>query len=298
MSEPAARDGWVEVTVVVPAGLEELAAEAICRAPFTGVLVETERIRTYVSDANDGPELRRRLAEELEAIGAVAVEFRRLEDVDYVGVARESWRPFRVGRVCIQTPDAPPPPLGRDVSLLLEPAGAYGTGRHASTRGALVLLQRFLSPGEFVVDAGTGSGILAIAAVRLGARRAVGFDVDPNSVACGDRLAADNGVSDRVEFHTAGFELLDGVDGRFDGVLANLYYDLLQRHAADLARVVRPGGWIVASGCRADERVVTLAAFERAGIDVETTWRRGRWCAIGGRRRGVVPSVGLEPTTR
>ncbi len=286
MTDPAGVDGWIEVTIRVPAGLEELAAEAICRPPFTGVLLETGQIRTYVSDANDGPELRLRLQDEFRAIGAIDVDFRRLEHVDYVGAARESWRPFRIGRVCIQTSDAAPPPRVDDVLLLLEPGGAYGTGRHASTRGAILLLQRYLALGDEVLDAGTGSGILAVTAVRLGAGHASGFDVDPNSADCARRLATQNSVIDRVRFRTSGFEALDDVSERFDGALANLYYDLLQRHAIDLARVVRPGGWLVASGWRAAELLVTLVSLERAGIDVEVVWRRGRWCAIGGRKRG------------
>ena len=128
-----------------------------------------------------------------------------------------------------------------DVPLLFEPGGAFGSGRHPTTRMCLRALQAPLAGGRErrsgpvrVLDAGSGSGILAVAARLLGADEALGFDVDPHARRYAAQLAARNGV-DACEFRTGGFECLTDRDVDFDGLVANLYSDLLQEHAAALA---------------------------------------------------------------
>src|SRR4029079_11480209 len=138
----------------------------------------------------------------------------------------------------------------------LEPGGAFGTGRHPTTRALLLGLQERLAVGARARDpgtrhrvlarardAGTGNGVLAFAALVLGAERAVAFDNDPNALPYADELARKNRVRARLQLRQGGFEVLGERDLAFDVVLANLYADLIQSHAADLARRLRPGGW-------------------------------------------------------
>ena len=154
-----------------------------------------------------------------------------------------------------------------------------------------------------MLDLGSGSGILAVAAARLGAAEALGLDCDPTAVALARELALQNGLAGRVAFAEADLAALperlpggfDGGEGAgrpadrllggFDGLLANLYSDLILAHAGELARRLRPGGWFVVTGCRADRRPAIRSALEAAGLLVDRVRTRGRWDAFAGRRR-------------
>lgn len=273
---------WIEVRIRVPEGAEDLAAESFCAPPFTGMSVEPGCVVTYYSSAFDGESERRALRERLLESGATEVEFRALEPQVGSAAVSERWRAFRVGRICIVPGDANPRLRATDVLLRLDPGGAFGTGRHGSTRGSLALLQRFVKPGDRVLDAGSGSGVLAVAGARLGARECVGFDVDPNAKPYADELAAANGVEDRCTFLSCGFDDLPAELVGFDGVLANIYLDILLGYGRSLRARVRGGGWFVMSGVRATERDRLLAHTARIGFAVEAETRRGKWLTVAG----------------
>jgi ribosomal protein L11 methyltransferase len=171
-----------------------------------------------------------------------------------------------------------------DVRLVLEPGGAFGTGRHATTRMCLALVQAHVRTGARIVDAGSGSGILSVAAVVFGARSALGFDVDPNAQVYARELAAMNGVQDRCEFLTAGFDALSEHKNEFDAAVANIYSDIIQEHASTLHRSLAPGGWFAFSGCPVQHVEKTSAAIRSAGLAIEDVLVRGRWHTYFGRK--------------
>jgi ribosomal protein L11 methyltransferase len=298
---------WTEVRVLVPLGWQELVAETMLRAvPLVGggaafgrsslgddELPEgLELVRTYLPQAADTPQNRARIELALSDLGSssgaselagLAPSFRVLPGEDFAHSWRKAWKPFRVGRLCVLARWSKARQRPGDCALWLEPGAAFGTGRHATTRTCLRLLQRRLQPGERILDAGQGSGILSVAAVLLGARSALGFDVDPNAVHCALDLARDNAVSERCEFREGGFDELRAGDAGFDGVLANLYSDLIQAHARDLRARLRPGGWFVFSGCSAQNEAPTRQAILAAGLRPEETRRVGRWTTFAGR---------------
>jgi len=148
--------------------------------------------------------------------------------------------------------------------LWLDPGMAFGTGNHATTRlccRRLVALARG-DKNSRVVDAGCGSGILALSAARLGFRDVRGFDLDPEAVRVSRQNAARNRLADRVKFLTA--DLKKGLAGRpADIVLANIQADVLMRDAGVLTRAVAPGGALVLSGILAVELAAVRAAFAR-----------------------------------
>ncbi len=259
---------WTQVSIHVTPGLEELAAEAFCQPPFTGITVEDGRVVTYLSSANDSAATRDELRARLVALGALGVEFAAMPEQEF----EKAWRAFRVGRIAI-VPRRSSPKLRRsDIPLRLDPGGAFGTGRHGSTRGCLALEQRYVRQGERVLDAGSGSGILAVAAALLGASEVLGFD-----------LAAENGVADRCVFLRCGFDDLPDDATGFDGLLANLYLDLIDGYLPMLRRRIRPEAWFIVSGIRFTERdrVRGLLAAQRFAIEVES--RRGKWLTLAGR---------------
>jgi ribosomal protein L11 methyltransferase len=171
-----------------------------------------------------------------------------------------------------------------DRRLVLEPGGAFGTGRHPTTRGCLRALSRLVRPGDRVLDAGCGSGILAVGAALCGAREALGFDIDPTAMPYARELALWNGVAERCEFRAGTFECLGPADTGFDGVLANIFADLIQAHAEDMAARLRPGGWFAFSGCLDKKRYPTVAAIEEAGLVLDTLHTRGQWDTFVGHK--------------
>lgn len=296
---------WTEVRVLVPIGWQELVAESLALGPCTSVAFGRpslasdpapegrEYVRTFFASTEDSPGLRARIAEELASLAGragaaelagLAPEFRPLPAEDYATSWKKSWKAFRVGRLAVIAPWSSARPREGDLVMRLEPGGAFGSGRHPTTRACLRAIQQRIEPGARVLDAGSGSGILSVAAALCGAREAYGFDVDPVAEPYASALAADNGVADRARFATGGFELLEGA-GAFDAVLANIYADVVQAHAARLARALRPGGWFAFSGCAADHARATAAAIAAAGLELEEERVRGRWHTFVGRRR-------------
>jgi ribosomal protein L11 methyltransferase len=297
---------WIEVRTLVPNGWEELVAERLMLGSCTSagfgrpnLAVEEapagfEYVRIYLSDAEDSPalraELRERMAELPGATGEAELEglelrFKRLAPEDYATSWKKSWKPFRVGRLCLLPPWDERRPRPGELRFEIQPGGSFGSGRHATTRTCLRVLTRRIRGGERVLDAGTGSGILSVAATLLGARSATGFDIDPNSAPAASALAADNAVAERCSFRTCGFESLTGDDELYDVVLANIYSDMIQEHAHLLARRLAPDGWFAFSGCPDHHLAPTRAAIETAGLLIEEPLVRGRWHTFVGRRR-------------
>ena len=150
--------------------------------------------------------------------------------------------------------------------LIIEPGRAFGTGHHGSTEGCLVLLERALADrsGARVLDIGTGSGILAVAAVKLGAIAVLGIDVDPDATSAAQANAARNGCGDRIELALAGPETLTGEV--FPVVVANLLTHTHLALAPIYARLVAPGGALVLGGILAEEDAQVTGAVEAIGF--------------------------------
>lgn len=303
--EGEARNGWTEVLVLVPCGWEELVGDVLAEASGGSVALGplnlvrepapegSEWVRTALPPSRAGAarlaELRARLAGLAKRTGAPELDgltpfLRDIPPEDWANSWKKTWKPFRVGRLCVVAPHRRGAPRAGDLVLELEPGGTFGTGRHPTTRACLALAQELVRPGARVLDAGTGTGILAVAAALLGARSAFGFDVDESSRPAAEELARRNGAADRCAFRTGGFEVLGERAEPFDGLFANLYSDLLQRHARDLAEQLVPGGWAALSGCPAEHLAPTLAALESAGLAAREVRRRGRWCTVSARR--------------
>lgn len=205
--------------------------------------------------------------------GAWSVEAER----DWLATWREGLDAVVVGRVHVVPSwlaDTHAPGAG-EVLLRLDPGVAFGSGHHATTALCLELLQEHLRPGQHVLDVGTGTGILAIAAALLGAGEVVGVDVDPQAVDAARVNAADNGVPVQV--------LRGGVErggAPADLVLANLLTPTLHHLAHELVAATAPGGLLVASGV-AEERADGVAgALAAAGAALVERRDRDGWSAL------------------
>jgi len=174
-------------------------------------------------------------------------ELRSVPDEDWVEKSREQFGPIRVSAHLWIVPTWRAPPEPDAINLVLDPGLAFGTGSHPSTRLCLQWLERSIAGGETVLDYGCGSGILAIAALKLGARRAVGVDIDPGAVAAARANARRNGVAG--EFLEGGGPL----EFAADVVIANILANPLKLLAPMLASRCRHGGQIALSGILSDQ---------------------------------------------
>jgi ribosomal protein L11 methyltransferase len=244
------------------------------------------------------------------AFPGAAIAAREVDDEDWARRSQENLQPITVGRLTVYPslrdvrllrpspePRAPrlrPSGFGEAGSLviIIQPSMGFGTGHHATTRLCLLALQREELAGRSVLDIGTGSGILAIAAARLGAARAVGIDHDPDAIHAARANLALNpdvagvtvDVADLADIQ-AGLEA--GTTTAADIVIANLTGALLAREARRMLGAVRSGGRLIVSGLLAEERDQVLAAFHPAEILWES--REDEWVVLTFGAPNVLP---------
>ena len=169
------------------------------------------------------------------------------------------------------------------VILNIDPGAAFGTGTHATTRLCLETIQKFVKNGDTVLDVGCGSGILSIAAMLLGAKSAVGVDIDPLAVKTAKENAEKNGLKE-PEYTTICGDLDDKVSDCYDVVIANIVADIIIRLCDSVPQRVKIGGLIISSGIidvRADE---TVSAIENAGFTIIDRYENGGWVCIVARK--------------
>ena len=213
----------------------------------------------------------------LRPVGELRV--RSVDDADWTDAWKAGYVPQRIGRVVI-VPSWLDEPIGPDeVAMRLDPGMAFGTGLHPTTRGCLTLLQEVSPMPPVVLDVGSGSGILALAALRLGAERAVCYDSDPLAVEATIANAEANGLADRVSAQRGSLPTIPAWEA-YPLVLANLVATVLIDMAEALAAHTAPGGLLLASGIvngRTDE---VLAALTATGFVLDHRLDDGEWVSL------------------
>lgn len=169
-----------------------------------------------------------------------------------------------------------------EVVLTMDPGMAFGTGTHDTTRLCMTLLEQYAAPGSTLLDIGTGSGILAVAALLLGADRALGVDIDEVAVRVARENAAANRVDDRAEFLCG--DLAEKVNGKFSVITANIVADVIIRLTPDLDRFLAQGGVFIASGIIEAREADVLAALGAAGMVLKDRKESGGWVALAASR--------------
>jgi ribosomal protein L11 methyltransferase len=229
--------------------------------------------------------------------GVVLQSSEAVPDADWLAPYRERARPFPVGRTLFVDPREPGEtaaevPAGRRL-LRLPARAAFGTGSHESTALALELLEDLDVPGWRVLDVGTGTGVLAFAALLRGARLAVAFDVDPAS----PFHAWDNGGLNglRPLLFTGRLAALREVP-RFDLALVNVVPEEIVPELAALVRLLRPGGEVILSGILANRSDEVLERMRGLGFEVRERREEGEWVALRVGRSG--PPPGPSPLSR
>jgi ribosomal protein L11 methyltransferase len=283
-----------ESRIEIPAAATDAVDLALLESGFDGwsLLEDAVAKRAWIIGIfQDKPEAAARWSELRPTLpdGAVGVfEVRRLPDADWKNSYREHFKAWTFGRlhwVPVWERDAFERPKGHAV-LWLDPGMAFGTGNHETTRLCIERLVEFESDLQggaanlSVVDAGCGSGILALSACLLGARDVSGFDNDPEAIRISLENASLNGLASRVRFSVAALdEALEGASANI--VLANIQSDTLALNAAALARAVAPGGLLAMSGILASEVGRVRDAFGPVAPGWASDSRvMGEWCDL------------------
>ena len=211
-----------------------------------------------------------------------------VDDEAWAERSQASLTAIRVGRIVVTPPwdmtgaatlasEARTETGSEALTLVIEPSMGFGTGHHESTRLCLAALQRLALAGRTVVDVGTGSGVLAIAAGRLGAGQAIGIDDDRDALESATANVALNAIADGRVTMRAGNLLADALPAG-DVVLGNLTGALLRRCAATLIAAIAPGGCLIVSGFTEDERLAVEHAF--APLAVSHAESEHGWLAL------------------
>ncbi len=217
--------------------------ESILNADKTRVTVSV-----FLSADRSLPEAKAFLAERIETLGLDAtVATENIKEEDWAEAWKKYYHPIRIGRVTVVPAWEEYTPEEGERILRMDPGMAFGTGTHETTRLVMEMLSDEIRGGERVLDVGTGSGILALCAAKLGAEACYAYDIDPVAV----RVAKENVKNDGAENVFCGVaDLLDGVDTteKYDFVLANIVADIVLRLLPDLGGVMKVGGRAILSG--------------------------------------------------
>ncbi len=218
------------------------------------------------------------LRQALAGLSDVRIEAAAIPEVDWVARFREGFRPFRLGRFRIAPPWSCPSALDPGESLLVvDPGRAFGTGTHESTRLCLGILEELAAATRLgrCLDLGTGTGILAVAAARLGAGPVFAVDVDADAVASARQHAILNQVELRLLHGDGGRAFHAGV---FNLVLANLTAPLLCERAPEIGQLLAPGASLVLAGLLGEELESVRVAY--ASLGSSSVRRDGEWAAL------------------
>ena len=269
----AATPRWVSLRIDAPAGpVHDRVIEMLVDGGAGAVQELDAALLTHLQEgaALDA------LCEALEDAGAT-VRQTSLGDVDWstrwvtrVGVQR-------IGRLAVAPPWMSEEIADAEIRILIEPAMAFGTGERETTRSVLALMQPLVEPGAFVADLGSGSGVLAIAAARLGASRVVAIEMDPDAIGNAMENVERNGVGAQVTVLQGDASVLLPLVAPVTLVLANIISSVLIELSPLMYRALPSGGKAVISGILVSEREHLLSSLAVDGWRLESELREGEW---------------------
>ena len=216
-------------------------------------------------------------------LGSLEMKTRVVSDDEWTDVWKKYYKPFYAADHLVVKPtweDFCPAPGDRIIEI--DPGMAFGSGTHETTGMCISMLQREIHGGEQVIDVGTGSGILAIAAGLLGAGHVLAIDIDPDAVRVAEENVRNNGLSHVVDVQQG--NLLDHVEQVCDICVANIISDVIISFARPLMKHIVPGGLFICSGIVKERSDEVRSALEEAGYEVLNTEYRGEWTAFISRR--------------
>ena len=214
--------------------------------------------------------------------GPATIDFSFINDEDWIDNYRRFFHVIRIGKLVIKPSweDAQLNP--GEVTVELDPGLAFGTGAHPTTAGCLHFIQEIITGGEVVFDLGTGSGILAIAAAKLGASRVIAIDDDAEAIEVAEDNARHNGVDSRIDFIISEFSDIEPTG--VDILVANLTAPLIIRLMPEFSQRLVGLDTVICSGIMRSQLADVAAALDASGYRVEETFEEGDWVSVVSRR--------------
>jgi len=248
-------------------------------------LPDRVKVVTYLPVQSDLGERRSRIDLAVSLIAQMApitpLRERVIDEADWENIWKQHFHVLHAGRRIVVVPTwrrYEPDPA--EAVILLDPGMAFGTGHHPTTRMCLVQLEATMTPNADVLDVGCGSGILCIAAIKLGASRVTGLDTDPLAVRVARANLRENGVRPPSKISQGGLPHPDIPADSFDIAVANISSKVISDIANELVAAVRPGGMLIASGILDRDREVVTARLTQAGAQLKKNLVDGDWATL------------------
>lgn len=220
-----------------------------------------------------------RASDSEHTFGSLQLCLSALPDTDWENAWKAYFKPFEVASRLAVCPswEHYDNPENRLV-LRIDPGTSFGSGLHETTKLCMAALERYVKSGDTVLDVGCGSGILSVAAAKLGAGRVLGIDIDENAVLTSRRCAEDNEVADCCEFVVG--DLTEKITERADVVVGNLFANIIVRLLPDISRVTKPSGIIILSGIIADTLPDVKTAVTDNSLELLSVEALGQWYTV------------------
>ena len=213
-----------------------------------------------------------------EGLGTLALSLQGVKEEDWAENWKQYYKPFRLGEHMVVKPTWESWDMQEgDLMIEIDPGMAFGTGTHETTAMCVGLIEKYYQGGA-LLDVGTGSGILAIAAARLGAKGIVAVDIDPDAVRVARENVAHNGLTGAIDVREG--DLLQGLSQRFQFAVANILAPVICMLAAPLKAHLLPGGRFVCSGIIAEAEGDVNDALLAAGYQIDEIQHKGDWVAF------------------
>lgn len=295
---------WLEVSLVVEGEIAEAAAEVLARFAPNGVVIESTmidsnlesegnpvgplRVCAYIPMDAELETTRHRIEESLWYLGRIrpipTPSYKPVREVDWAETWKKNFRPIPVGKRLIIVPAWLESPDETRIPIRIDPGMAFGTGTHPTTQLCLEMLEDYTPVDGDVFDIGCGSGILSIAAVKLGARRAYGIDIEADAVRAVKENAAANGVLSQVKTSTGSIDQIkSGIFSirKAPLVLANILAVVLERLLdAGLVDLVEPGGKLILSGILEEQMPSMKTKIKTHRLQIVEKKQINDWVAI------------------
>lgn len=314
-------DNWMEITVLTTTQAADMISEILMNAGSEGVMIEdkndvaanqrpegqwdiideaiAERIGDdvkvtgyYPADGNLA-EVLAQITEEVKGLaqlgldmplGKLEIRTNGFENQDWSECWKQSFKPIRLGEHIVVRPGWVEAELQPgDKVIQIDPGLAFGTGSHETTGMCAALIEKYVQPGQRVIDIGTGSGILAMAAAHMGAKEVLATDLDAVAVRVAEENVELNGFKDVIDCRCG--DLLDVVDVSGDVVIANIIADVIVMLAKPVRERIVDGGIFICSGIAVDRRQDVIDALNAADYEILDAPVKGEWAAFAARKR-------------
>lgn len=234
-------------------------------------------LRVYPENMEDANNLKAELSE--KKLGQCLVEEK--DDEDWANNWKKYYKPLEIGEKLAIVPEWEDYDNDNRVVIKINPGMAFGTGTHESTYMCLELLERYVNKDDDIFDIGCGSGILAIAGLKLGAKKALAVDIDDKCIDASHENAGLNDLENKMEIKKG--NLLDVVKGRADLIVSNIIAEIIVDEIKNLKNHMDKGGIFITSGIIKERRQMVIHALEENGFEIIDELEKNNWVAIVGR---------------